>query len=347
MTNAFEFSNVCKRFGKKVALDKVSISSGAGQVVALLGENGAGKTTALRILLGLTAPDSGHSEVLGLDSRQEGRSIRRLVGYVAEQPTLYDWMTVDEIGWFASGFYPKGYLSAYGVLVRNFNLPENRKLKALSKGMRAKVALALAMAHGPALLVLDEPTSGLDSMVRREFLESMVDVASSGRTVLLSSHQIAEVERVADVVAILREGRLVAVEDLDRLKRTVRELTITLHNGAPEAPQVPGTVIRREWKPPTAVSLASGDRDSFADRETELAAGRMPACQAAVPAAAGRNRDCRQWRMLVRDVDDSQLDALRGDERISRLEVRCPSLEEIFVGYMRGDVPDEETSTTP
>ena len=110
--------------------------------------------------------------------------------------------------------------------------------------MRSKVSLSLAMAHTPDLLILDEPTSGLDAMVRREFLESMVDVAAEGRTVLLSSHQIDEVERVADVVVILRQGKLALVERLDALKQNVRELTITRDIGSPHYPEVPGTVIR-------------------------------------------------------------------------------------------------------
>ena len=140
------------------------------------------------------------------------------MGYVPERPTLYEWMTVEEIGWFTAGFYGERFLPEYRRLVAQFGLPGRRKIKSLSKGMRAKVALSLAMAHDPDLLVLDEPTSGLDALVRREFLESMVDRAATGKTVFLSSHQIAEVERVADIVAILHRGKLVLVERLDDLK---------------------------------------------------------------------------------------------------------------------------------
>jgi ABC-2 type transport system ATP-binding protein len=155
-------------------------------------------------------------------------------------------MTVAEIGWFAAGFYRNDYLRQYCDLIRRFELPEDRKIKALSKGMRAKVALSLALAQEPQLLILDEPTSGLDPLVRREFLESMVDVAATGRTVLLSSHQIGEVERVADIVAILRKGKLVSFERLEDLKRETRELTLTLNNGAPRFADVPGEVISHQ-----------------------------------------------------------------------------------------------------
>lgn len=231
MLPVIRFDRVSKRFGQQVALDRVSFEVPPGVVFALLGENGAGKTTALRIMLGLAEADSGDVQVFGLDSQKRGLEIRRRVGYVAEQPALYDWMTVREIGWFTAGFYNDDFLTHYLDLVKQFELPLKRRLKALSKGMRAKVVLSLALAHQPRLLVLDEPTSRLDALVRREFLESMVDLAATGRTVLLSSHQINEVERVADYVAIVREGRLLAVEPLEQLKSQFQQLTVTTVDG--------------------------------------------------------------------------------------------------------------------
>jgi ABC-2 type transport system ATP-binding protein len=299
MKPVFRLDHIVKRYGRQTALADLSLESPAGQVVALLGDNGAGKTTALRILLGLIEPDEGRSEVLGMDSRRHGEEIRRRVGYVPERPTLYTWMTVAEIGWFAAGFYPSGYLSKYQELVRGFQLPLDRKLKALSKGMLAKVSLALAMAHEPELLVLDEPTSGLDPLVRREFLESMVEVAAAGRTVLLSSHQLAEVERVADAVAVLKQGQLVLYERLDDLKSRIRELTVTFVNGSSQLPALPGTLIRSDGED-------------------------------------------RQRRFLIRDLQEGDLETLRGDAQVRHVEVHHPSLEEIFVGYLRGD--PQETS---
>ena len=123
------------------------------------------------------------------------------------------------------------FLNDYLKLVTGYQLPLKRKIKSLSKGMRAKVSLSLALAHEPEVLVLDEPTSGLDTLVRREFLEGMVDIAAAGRTVLLSSHQIGEVERVADIVAIIRAGKLLLVDRLEDLKDQIRELNFTLTNG--------------------------------------------------------------------------------------------------------------------
>ena len=265
MSAAIRLDHITKRFGSQVALDDVSVEVRPGSIFALLGENGAGKSTAIRIMLGLAEPNEGRSSVFGLDSQEHSLEIRRNVGYVAERPTLYDWMTVDEIGWFAAGFYGGSFLDNYVRLVKQFSLPGNKKLKTLSKGMHAKVALALSMGHDPDLLILDEPTSGLDTLVRREFLESMVDRAASGKTVFLSSHQIHEVERVADVVAILREGKLIVVERLEKLKAEVQELTVTLADTSAVPPLVTVELLRqqrrsRQWQ----LLVRNGQRDSVA-----------------------------------------------------------------------------------
>ena len=253
MEPIIQWENVTKRFGAQTALKNFSLDVPPGVVLALLGENGAGKTTAIRILLGLAESNAGRSRVAGLDSAVDGLSIRRLVGYVPERPTLYDWMTVSEIGWFTAGFYGDGFHSRYLELADGFALPKRKKLKTLSKGMRAKVALSLSMAHDPGVLILDEPTSGLDAMVRREFLESMVDRAATGQTVLLSSHQINEVERVADIVAIIRGGELVLVEKLDELKAQIREVTITSEEELDALPKLGGEILDqrrrgRQWQ---------------------------------------------------------------------------------------------------
>lgn len=252
MTPVIQLNNVTKRFGGNTALEQVSFEVPAGVVFALLGENGAGKTTAIRLMLGLAEPTAGEVRVLGLDCARDGLQIRSRVGYVSERPTLYEWMTAAEIGWFTAGFYADGFEQRYRTLVNDFRVPLDQRLSQMSKGMRAKVGLSLAMGHAPELLILDEPTSGLDTMVRREFLESMVDIAAQGRTVLLSSHQIGEVERVADIVAILHGGRLLVLQPLDELKRTTRQLTITVAESTTPRPAMEGTVIYerrrgRQW----------------------------------------------------------------------------------------------------
>jgi ABC-2 type transport system ATP-binding protein len=300
MSAAIRLENVTKRFGSQVALDGVSFEVAPGTVFALLGENGAGKSTAIRIMLGLAEPDTGHASVFGMESVRHSLEIRRCIGYVAERPTLYDWMTVAEIGWFTAGFYGGDFLKNYTQLTKRFSLAPGKKLKALSKGMRAKVALALSMGHDPDLLILDEPTSGLDTMVRREFLESMVDRAASGKTVFLSSHQIHEVERVADIVGIMREGKLIVVERLEKLKAEVQELTITLANTTAAPPMVVGELLRQR-------------------------------------------RRSRQWQLLVRNGERDSLAQLHEHETIESVDVRTPSLEEIFVAYMRNEGGSSES----
>lgn len=299
MNSVIHLDRVTKRFGSQVALNRVSLEVPAGSVFALLGENGAGKSTTIKLLLGLLEADEGRAEVLGLDSRTQGLEIRRRTGYVAERPTLYEWMTVGEIGWFAAGFYEISYLPNYHRLVDQYQLPRAKKLKHLSKGMRAKVALALALAHDPDLLILDEPTSGLDTLVRREFLESMVDRAASGKTVFLSSHQISEVERVADIVAIMRAGELIVVERLEKLKAEVQEFTVTLRDPSSEPPILSGELLRQR-------------------------------------------RRSRQWQLLVRRASEASLDGLLNHPSIEAVDRRTPSLEEIFVAYLKQGTTDAD-----
>ncbi len=133
MTPAIQLNSISKRFGKTVALDGVSFIVPQGVVCAVLGANGAGKTTAIRILLGLESPDKGTAEVLGMSSEKQSLDIRRRVGYVAEKPPLYEWMRVGEIGWFAAGFYPPGYQATYSAYIAKFGLDPKQKIKTLSK----------------------------------------------------------------------------------------------------------------------------------------------------------------------------------------------------------------------
>ncbi len=236
------------RFPGCDALQGVDLNIKSGTVFALLGENGAGKTTMIRILTGFQKPTSGTCRVCGLDPMTDALEIRRRIGYVSDAPALYDWMTVAEIGWFAASFYPIGFVEKYRELISGYEIPENRKIKVLSKGQRAKVALSLALAHDPELLILDEPTSGLDPLVRREFLESMVDRASAGRTVFLSSHQISEVERVADTVAILHGGKFSLCGELVELKDSISEVTVNLDDPLIALPRLssPAEVLSEE-----------------------------------------------------------------------------------------------------
>ena len=237
MNDCIQIQDLTMNFRGCDALQGVDLKIESGSVFSLLGENGAGKTTLIRILTGFQRPSGGTVRVLGLDPIRDSLEIRRRIGYVSDSPALYEWMRVDEIGWFASSFYPDGFLKNYRDMVAQYELPTNRKIKHLSKGQRAKVALALAVAHDPELLILDEPTSGLDPLVRRDFLESMVERAASGRTVLLSSHQMSEVERVTDRLAIIHEGKVGLQGLLSELRDEIFEVTFSVTDPLTELPE--------------------------------------------------------------------------------------------------------------
>jgi ABC-2 type transport system ATP-binding protein len=235
--------NLTKSFASKRAVDSLDLEVPKGSIFALLGDNGAGKTTTLRMLMGLLPPDSGSANILGQNCWKKAVDLRKRVAYVPERPRFYDWMTVAEIGWFSAGFHSSSYLEQFRDWLKKFLLDPKAKLSTLSKGQYAKVGLALALAVDPEVLVLDEPTSGLDLLVRREFLQSMVGLAAAGRTIIISSHQISEVERVASHVAFLAEGRLLLSAPLDELRRRVVRLQLRCEAMRPD-PATLGTVLQ-------------------------------------------------------------------------------------------------------
>jgi ABC-2 type transport system ATP-binding protein len=239
-----ETHELTKRFGATLAVDRLSLTVPKGAIFALLGENGAGKTTTIRILTGLLPADFGKATILGQDCWAKAADLRSKVAYVPERPRFYDWMTVSEIGWFTGGFHTKEFLPRYEQWVHKFELDPKAKLSRLSKGQYAKVGLALALALDPEVLILDEPTSGLDLLVRREFLGSMVSLAAEGRTILISSHQISEVERIASHVAFLAKGKLLLAATMDDLRRRIIRLTLRYETQAPDAAAL-GTVLQR------------------------------------------------------------------------------------------------------
>ena len=200
MTAAIEMASVTKRFGDRLVLDRTEMSVESGSIFALLGDNGTGKSTTMKILTGQVRADTGTARLLGRDVWSDAIALRHQVGYVPEKPKFYDWMTVAELGRFISGFHQPGFLQRYYDASKRLGLETSRKLSDLSKGGYARAGLALALAIDPQILLLDEPTSGLDLSTRREFLAGMVDLAAEGRTILITSHQIAELERIASHV---------------------------------------------------------------------------------------------------------------------------------------------------
>ena len=229
------------RFGKLTAVDDLRLEVPAGTVCGFLGRNGAGKTTTIQILMNLLRPTAGTVEVLGLSPAAESMALRRQVGYVAENRVMYGWMKVRDLVWFTGQFYETWNQARVDAFISRFGLDPEQKVKHLSRGMNAQLALALALGHEPRLLILDEPASGLDVVVRRDFLESIIGlIQEEGRTVFLSSHLVHEVERVADRVAIIDNGRLVADGTVDEVKGTVKRIVVRMSDCADDLADIEG-----------------------------------------------------------------------------------------------------------
>jgi len=239
--NALECEHLTRAFGRTLAVNDVSLSIPDGSIFALLGPNGAGKTTTLKILLNLLRPTSGRASVLGVDSTKLTKRDFRRIGYVTEEQIYPEWMTVRQLVDYYRPFYPQWDDALMKRLEEIFGLPSDRPLRKLSRGMRVKAILLTILPFHPELLVLDEPFGGLDPQVRDDFINGMLEVVASDRpnTVIVSSHDIAEVERLADWVGILLGGKLVVAEPLSDLQARFRRLEIVGPDVAARVPERP------------------------------------------------------------------------------------------------------------
>jgi ABC-2 type transport system ATP-binding protein len=222
-----DIQGVAKRFGQTKVLESLTLQVPRGQTFAFLGRNGAGKTTTIHMLLGLLAPDAGNIQVLGLNPARDAVEIRRRVGFMAEDQTMFGWMRVSEIIAFMAPFYPTWDRDLANQYLRQFELPPNTRVRNLSKGQNARLALLLALAHRPELVILDDPTLGLDPIMRKEFIRDVIDhLQGTGVTVFFSSHLLYEIEPVADAVAILDRGKIVRQAPTEQLREEVKRLIV-------------------------------------------------------------------------------------------------------------------------
>lgn len=222
--DVIQIEKLIVRYRGRPAVNELSLRVPSGAVCALLGDNGAGKSTTMKVLTGLVRPDRGRADILGYDCWSRAYELRHRVGYVPERPRFYDWMRVKEIGWFTASFHRRGFYELYEAWMEKLQLDPLKKLKELSKGGYARVGLALALAADPQVLLLDEPTSGLDLLTRREFLSSLVELAAEGRTILISSHSIAELERFVSHAAFVKDGRVFLMAPMDELRGMFRRV---------------------------------------------------------------------------------------------------------------------------
>jgi ABC-2 type transport system ATP-binding protein len=248
-----------KTYGHVEAVRCVDLSVPAGSICGFLGKNGSGKSTTIKMLLGMTWPTGGSGLVLGQSIRDtyESTEIRRRIGYVSEDKRLYHYMAVDQIIRFTRSFFPKWRDDLEQQLLRQFQLPLTRKTNDLSKGMRTKLALLLALCRSADLLILDEPTEGLDPVATEEVLRLLAQLAAEGSTIFFSSHQIAEVEQIADRVAIINDGDLLLQESLDDLKERYRRIQLLFDHDVPGAAlRIPG--VQAAYANGPAMSLLAG-----------------------------------------------------------------------------------------
>jgi ABC-2 type transport system ATP-binding protein len=245
--NIVETLGLTRRFWRTEAVHDLNLVVPAGSVFALLGSNGAGKTTTLRLLMNLIEPTAGLARVMGVDSRRLGERERAQIGYVSENQQMPLWMTVRQLLDYCRPFYPTWDRELEKTLLRQFDLPEDRKLAHLSRGMLMKASLLSSLAYRPKFLVLDEPFSGLDPLVREEFVRGVLEVSSTGEwTVLVSSHDIEEVERLCDHVAMLEEGRLRLSETTEALQGRFRRVEVALGSADPRLDQASATWLQVE-----------------------------------------------------------------------------------------------------
>ena len=255
-----------KYFGSKPAVYELNLDVPRGCVFAFLGRNGSGKTTTIRMLMGLLPPTRGDGTILGQDIRELSPEIRARIGYLTEEHQLYGWMSVRENGEFQSKFFPKWNEKIFHGVAGHFGLKPMAKVKDLSRGERAGLCLALTLAPEPELLMLDDPGLGLDPVARRALVESMIYLTrKSDRTIFFSSHHLSDVERVADYIAVLDRSILRACCPLEKFRESVQQFLLRFPGTPPALPKVPGLLqaVRAEGELRVTCVHAAGETEKI------------------------------------------------------------------------------------
>jgi ABC-2 type transport system ATP-binding protein len=258
-----DIKNLSRNFGSNQVLKDVTLRVPRGGVFGLIGSNGAGKTTLIKHILGSHYAQTGSVNVFGMDPVREPVKVLGRIGYMSENRDTPGWMRVQELIDFTSTFYPSWDSGYVKELLELFELDSKQRIRNLSRGQTARVCLLLALAHRPELLVLDEPSSGLDPVIRRDILAAIVrTTADDGRTVLFSSHLLDEVERLADRIAILHQGRVLLEDSLESILDSFHRITLRFDQSYSVAPSFDGAIDSRglgyEW-----TYVVRGDRNRF------------------------------------------------------------------------------------
>jgi ABC-2 type transport system ATP-binding protein len=247
MEHVIETRNLSRRFGRTEAVADLSLQVPAGSIFALVGPNGAGKTTTIKALMNLLEPTSGTAHVLGTDSRRLRPATLARIGYVSENQVLPAWMTIRELIDYCAPLYPTWDGAFADALARQLSLPLDRPIRACSRGMTMKAALLVSLAYRPELLVMDEPFAGLDALVREELSTGMLELPGERPwTVFVSSHDIDEVERLADRIGIINQGRLELAEPVADLLARFRQVDVAVEGAARLPTEMPKTWLLAE-----------------------------------------------------------------------------------------------------
>ncbi len=272
-----ETKGLTKYYGAAAALDHLDLQVPRGCICGFLGRNGAGKTTAIKMMLGLLQPTAGSASLLGCDSIALTPAIRQRIGYVTEGHRLFRWMSIARLERFQRAFFPKQWDDRlFADMIEYFELSRKQRIKHLSNGQRAQVSLALALAPNPELLIMDDPTLGLDAAIRRQFLEGMIElITRQGRTVLFSSHILADVERVADRVVVVDRGRLRADCPLEKFRTSIRKVMAHFPDSAPDKVEIEGLLHYRHSDKQLELTLVGVGDAEVADWARQAGAERF------------------------------------------------------------------------
>jgi len=256
-----------KYYGGTLAVDHMDLEIARGCICGFVGRNGAGKTTAIKLMLGLLNPTSGSSKLLGCDSSALTPAIRQRIGYVTEGHRLFRWMNIGGLEKFQRAFFPKQWDDRFfSDMIEYFELSKKQKIKHLSNGQRAQVSLALALAPNPELLIMDDPTLGLDAAIRRQFLEGMIElIMRQGRTVLFSSHILGDVERVSDRIVVIDKGVLRANCSLEQFQKAIKKAILCFADTVPDQVNIDGVLHCRRSEKGLELTLVGIDDEKIAE----------------------------------------------------------------------------------
>jgi ABC-2 type transport system ATP-binding protein len=255
-----ETEGLTRYFGNKLAVDQLNLKIPKGEIFAFLGRNGSGKTTTIRMMLGLLKPSRGKSSILGCNSQKLTKEYRNRIGYMTEDHFVYRWMSIAECARYQKAGVPNWNHHVFQTVIDHFNLSPKTKTKHLSRGERAGLCLALTLAPEPELLILDDPALGLDPVARMSLIEAMLAVTrKNDRTILFSSHLINDVERVADRVAILDRSVLRVNSPMEEFRNQLRCWSLEFPMNFPDLPDIPGLVHVHQFENRLEITVANPD----------------------------------------------------------------------------------------